>query len=75
MKCDTCGAKNGLIHLTQIVNSEVTTYYLCEACAAEKGLDTRGPPVDSPSATSWRLSKRGEGGGWWRIGGPFLFLL
>ena len=67
MKCDTCGAKNGLIHLTQIVNSEVTTYYLCEACAAEKGLDTRGPPVDSPIsdllATLGSEAKEEGGGG------------
>ena len=40
MKCDTCGERPASIHLTQIVNNDVTTVHLCEECAAEKGVKT-----------------------------------
>ena len=38
--CDNCGDREAVIHLTQIVDNTVTTLHLCEACAAEKGVDT-----------------------------------
>lgn len=38
--CDTCGEREAVIHLTQIVDNTVTTLHLCEVCAAEKGVDT-----------------------------------
>lgn len=40
MMCDNCGANPAEVHLTQIVDNEMTTLHLCAACAAEKGLDT-----------------------------------
>lgn len=40
MVCDNCGAGDAVVHLTQIVNNEMSTYHLCEKCAAEKGLET-----------------------------------
>jgi protein arginine kinase activator len=40
MKCEHCGEKDAVIHLTQIVNNAVTTMHLCESCAAEKGVET-----------------------------------
>ncbi len=40
MQCDHCGERPAAIHLTQIVNNSVTTLHLCEACAAEKGVQT-----------------------------------
>ncbi|MBA3894578.1 MAG: UvrB/UvrC motif-containing protein [Gemmatimonadales bacterium] len=43
MSCDQCRDREAVIHLTQIVNEQVTTLHLCERCAAEKG-------VESPSA-------------------------
>ncbi|MBI4409793.1 MAG: UvrB/UvrC motif-containing protein [Gemmatimonadetes bacterium] len=39
MLCDHCGDQEAVIHLTQIVNNEMTTFHLCEKCAAEKGLE------------------------------------
>ncbi|MGH7474740.1 MAG: UvrB/UvrC motif-containing protein [Longimicrobiales bacterium] len=39
MQCDNCGNREAVIHLTQIVNNEMSTFHLCEECAAEKGLE------------------------------------
>lgn len=39
MLCDNCGNNEAEVHLTQIVNNEMTTVHLCPSCAAEKGLD------------------------------------
>ncbi len=38
MMCDHCGQNEAIIHLTQIVDNRMSTFHLCEACAAEKGL-------------------------------------
>ena len=46
-KCENCGEVEAVIHLTQIVNNEMTTCHLCEQCAAAKGLETQDAP--SPS--------------------------
>ncbi|MDH5589023.1 MAG: UvrB/UvrC motif-containing protein [Gemmatimonadota bacterium] len=48
MACDNCGVGDAVVHLTQIVNNEMTTYHLCERCAAEKGLDTTPAPPNFP---------------------------
>ncbi|HEX9885478.1 MAG TPA: UvrB/UvrC motif-containing protein [Longimicrobiales bacterium] len=40
MTCDQCGSGDAVIHLTQIVNNEMTNCHLCEQCAAAKGLET-----------------------------------
>lgn len=39
MQCDECGENEAVIHLTQIMDNKMGTYHLCEACAAEKGLE------------------------------------
>jgi protein arginine kinase activator len=39
MRCDHCDANEAVIHLTQIVNNQMSTFHLCEACAAAKGLE------------------------------------
>ena len=39
MLCDECGKNEAEVHLTQIVDNEMTTVHLCPACAAEKGLE------------------------------------
>lgn len=48
MTCDNCGSTDAVIHLTQIVDNEMTTTHLCEACAAEKGLETSTVPSNFP---------------------------
>ena len=39
MLCDQCGENEAVIHLTQIVDNQMGTFHLCEACAADKGLE------------------------------------
>lgn len=48
MVCDNCGSGDAVVHLTQIVNNEMSTFHLCEKCAAEKGLETTPEPVNFP---------------------------
>lgn len=49
MICDNCGQHEAEVHLTQIVNNEMTTVHLCPTCAADKGLETeiggKNPPL------------------------------
>ncbi len=40
--CEQCHEREAVIHLTQIVNEQVTTLHLCERCAAEKGVESPG---------------------------------
>ena len=39
MLCDECGKNKATVHLTEIVNEQITKLNLCEACAKEKGSD------------------------------------
>ena len=44
MDCENCGEAPAVIHLTQVVNNEMSSLHLCERCAAAKGLETPSPP-------------------------------
>jgi protein arginine kinase activator len=46
--CDSCGSTEAVVHLTQIVNNQMSTHRLCEKCAAEKGLENAPEPVNFP---------------------------
>lgn len=48
MPCDNCGSGDAVIHLTQIVNNEMTTSHLCETCASAKGLETAEGSANFP---------------------------
>ena len=48
MSCDQCREREAIIHLTQIVNEQVTTLHLCEKCAAEKGVESPGGVIKTP---------------------------
>ncbi|MGH7458080.1 MAG: UvrB/UvrC motif-containing protein [Longimicrobiaceae bacterium] len=48
MKCESCESRNAKVHLTQIVNNEISTLNLCEQCASEKGIDTGVSPASAP---------------------------
>ncbi|MGD2068134.1 MAG: UvrB/UvrC motif-containing protein [Gemmatimonadota bacterium] len=48
MKCDNCGSTDAVIHLTQIVDNEMTVCHLCEKCAAAKGLETEEEAASFP---------------------------
>ncbi|MBI4353254.1 MAG: UvrB/UvrC motif-containing protein [Candidatus Omnitrophica bacterium] len=39
MLCDECGKNKATVHLTEIVNDQVTKLNLCETCAKERGQD------------------------------------
>lgn len=48
MVCDNCGSADAVVHLTQIVNNQMSTHRLCEKCAAEKGLESAPEPANFP---------------------------
>ncbi len=48
MVCDHCSEHEAEIHLTQIVNNEMTTRHLCTRCAAELGVQAGTPPASLP---------------------------
>lgn len=39
MLCDICGKNEATVHLTEIVNNEITKLHLCEDCAREKAYE------------------------------------
>ncbi len=39
MSCDECGKNKATVHLTEIINDQITKLNLCETCAKEKGSD------------------------------------
>jgi protein arginine kinase activator len=48
MKCSSCGEREGVVSLTQIVEGDVRTVSLCAKCAAEKGIETGVGIADTP---------------------------
>jgi protein arginine kinase activator len=48
MSCEQCHEREAVIHLTQIVNEQVTTLHLCERCAADKGVESPGSQPKTP---------------------------
>jgi len=61
MVCENCSEREAVIHLTQIVNNNVTTMHLCESCAAEKGVETGASVAKFPLGDF--LATLGKGGG------------
>lgn len=39
MLCEHCGQKQATVHLTQVIDGEVTKLHLCEDCAKKGGFD------------------------------------
>jgi protein arginine kinase activator len=48
MLCDHCRQNEANIHLTQIVENQMSTLHLCDSCAAEKGLQPGVNPSSFP---------------------------
>ena len=46
--CYNCGSNPATVNLTQIENNEMSSYHLCEDCAAQKGLEATTEPSSSP---------------------------
>jgi protein arginine kinase activator len=61
MVCDNCKQTEAIIHLTKIVDNQMTTVHLCEACAAAKGLEPTGNPGNFPLTDF--LAQVGKGAG------------
>lgn len=40
MVCDNCRERDAVVHLTQIVEADVSQVHLCEVCAAARGIET-----------------------------------
>jgi protein arginine kinase activator len=59
MQCDQCHEREAVIHLTQIINEQVTTLHLCERCAAEKGVESPAGVTKTPLGTF--LAAMGKG--------------
>lgn len=60
MQCDQCHERDAVIHLTQIVNDQVSTVHLCERCAAEKGVETPAALTKTPLGTFLAAMGKGE---------------
>ena len=39
MQCDICGKREATVHLTEIINDQITKLHLCEECAKKKGAE------------------------------------
>jgi protein arginine kinase activator len=59
MLCDNCAKNEAEVHLTQIVDNEMTTVHLCPSCAAAKGLDSGAVPKNLPLTDF--LAQMGQG--------------
>lgn len=46
--CDSCGAADAVVHLTQIEHNEMKISHLCEKCAAAKGVEETDEAVNFP---------------------------
>ncbi|MCP4649149.1 MAG: hypothetical protein GY853_03590 [PVC group bacterium] len=44
MVCQICGNKTATVHLTEIINDQMTELHLCEHCAKDKGIAGLGQP-------------------------------
>ena len=62
MSCEQCHEHEAVIHLTQIVNEQVTTLHLCERCAAEKGVEGAGLPAKTPLGDFLAAMGKGQPG-------------
>lgn len=59
MRCDNCEEREAEIHLTQIVEGELTTVHLCNACAEKQGV-AGGSAVEGAPLTDF-LAEIGKG--------------
>ena len=46
--CELCGENPAVVHLTQVLDDQMTVLHLCKACAAEKGVESPEIPDSSP---------------------------
>ncbi len=46
MKCEVCKLRESAIHVQQIIGDEKVDMYLCEVCAAEKGISKQADAIE-----------------------------
>ncbi len=46
MKCDICGLREAVIHIQQIIGNEKVELHICEECARERGINTKGDKIE-----------------------------
>ena len=63
MQCDNCGNANAVIQLTKMKDNEMKVLQLCEACAAEEGLETGAAAGSAPLADFLKQIGQGMGEG------------
>lgn len=61
MQCQQCANADAVIQLTKVVDNQTKVLHLCEACAAEQGVET-GPSAASLPLTDF-LAQIGKGVG------------
>lgn len=76
MKCDMCGKQEATVHLTEVINDNVTKFHLCEKCAKSKsdemhshfglsdllsGLMDFGPALEEEALTAAAVKCQGCG--------------
>jgi protein arginine kinase activator len=45
-KCEICGKNDSMIHVQQIMGSEIIELHLCEECAEKKGISGSGSKIE-----------------------------
>ena len=45
MRCDNCGNADAVIQLTKVKDNEMRVLHLCEACAADEGVEAATEPA------------------------------
>jgi protein arginine kinase activator len=50
MRCDECGEREAVVHLTKVVDDDVAQVHLCEQCAAASGIETASAAPAHPLA-------------------------
>lgn len=61
MRCDSCGEREAEVHVTQIVDDELTTRHLCEACAEAQGVSGVAEPSSGEGPLADFLAEMGKG--------------
>ncbi len=63
MVCQNCEDREAEVHLTQIVDDEMTTVHLCSQCAAEQGIHSHSEEGPSSGPLADFLAQSGKGVG------------
>jgi protein arginine kinase activator len=60
MRCDNCGNADAVIQLTKVKDNEMRVLHLCEACAADEGVESGIPAAPSTLTLADFLAQIGK---------------